>query len=210
MSVIAFDLDGTLITAGTRQSWLLRAAARPYGIELDVEATWGRKRDGASNLQLLREQGIDEGTAARINAQWALHIESPYWLMLDVPFTDTAAVLATLGRRGHHSILITARGNERWMRQQIARLGLTRYFAAVHCSAPCHAVRQKAEVLSTHGAVWFAGDTESDHAAAQLAGVPFAAMSTGQRSRRYFVRRGVTTVYASLTEAVSPLLMQDP
>jgi phosphoglycolate phosphatase len=199
---IAFDLDGTLITAGTRQSWLLRAAALAHGVRLDAADIWAAKRAGASNKDYLLGRGVDAATTARIGALWQGQVETPYWLLLDVPLPGVTATLERLGAQGRRCILITARAHARLMHQQIARLDLARHFAAVHCVAPARTVQEKAQVLRAEGADFFVGDAESDAAAAQAAGVPFAGVTTGQRSAGYLARHGVRHLYDSLAEAV--------
>jgi phosphoglycolate phosphatase len=72
----------------------------------------------------------------------------------------------------------------------------------VHCVAPARTVQEKAQVLRAEGADFFVGDAESDAAAAQAAGVPFAGVTTGQRSAGYLARHGVRHLYDSLAEAV--------
>jgi phosphoglycolate phosphatase-like HAD superfamily hydrolase len=203
MTTVAFDLDGTLITAGPRQSWLLHAAARACGVELDVADVWRAKRDGASNRTYLEARGVPAGVADRINGLWLAHVETPYWLLMDTPLPGVRAALAALRGQGVENILVTARANAYLMRQQIARLGLASSFAGVYCVAPRHAAAEKAEVLRRAGAAFFVGDAESDAAAAVAAAVPFAGVSTGQRSASYLARHGVRQVFDTLAEAIA-------
>ncbi len=202
MTTVAFDLDGTLVTAGPRQAWLLRAAARVHGVDLDVDAAWEAKREGASNLACLAARGIDAATARRINALWLAQVETPYWLLMDTLLPGVAATLEDLARRETRCVLVTARANPFLMRQQTARLGLACHFAEIHCVAPARARQEKAAVLRRIGAAYFIGDAESDADAARDAGVPFAGVTTGQRSAGYLVRHGVRHVYGGLAAAV--------
>jgi phosphoglycolate phosphatase len=210
MTTVAFDLDGALITAGPRQSWLLHAVALANGVRLDVNAVWAAKREGASNRDYLLHERVDDAVAGRINAMWAAQIETPYWLLMDAPFPDATATLDALNAQGLRCILVTARANAFLMRQQIGRLGLARQFAGVHCVAPARAAEEKARVLRAENAALFVGDAESDAAAARAAGVPFVGVSTGQRSRGFLQEHGVGLVFDTLAEAVAAGLARRP
>jgi phosphoglycolate phosphatase-like HAD superfamily hydrolase len=203
MTTVAFDLDGTLVTAGPRQSWLLRAIALAHGVALDVRDIWAAKRAGASNRDYLLQRGVAAATAERINGLWLAQVETPYWLLMDTPLPGATGALDALGAQGRRRILVTARGNARLMRQQIARLDLARRFDAVYCVTPQRAAQDKAEVLRAEGAAFFIGDAESDAVAAQAAGVPFAGVTTGQRSDDYLAARGVGHRFEALADAVA-------
>jgi phosphoglycolate phosphatase-like HAD superfamily hydrolase len=203
MKVAAFDLDGTLVTAGPRQSWLLHAAARSQGVHLDVDAAWAAKREGASNKDYLRRLGLDDAVAVRINALWMSQVETPYWLQMDTVLNGVIDTLDGLKQQGWQCILVTARANPWLMRQQIATLGLARRFDGVYCVSPVRAAHEKADVLRETGAAFFVGDAESDAAAAAAAGVSFAGVTTGQRSGACLARHGVRHLFDVLADGVS-------
>jgi phosphoglycolate phosphatase-like HAD superfamily hydrolase len=203
MTTVAFDLDGTLVTAGPRQSWLLCAAALAHDVRLDANAVWDAKREGASNWDYLQRQGVDDAVVARICALWGAQIETPYWLLMDTLVPTAAATLDALNANGHRCILVTARANACLMRQQIRRLGLLRQFASVHCVSPVCAAQEKENVLREQNVAFFVGDAESDAAAAHAAGVPFAGVATGQRSRRFLLQHGVRQVFDNLADSVA-------
>jgi phosphoglycolate phosphatase-like HAD superfamily hydrolase len=202
MAIIAFDLDGTLITVDAKQSYSLRAVARRFGVAVDCRAIWERKREGLSNARVLLALGVNERTAANISSAWQREIETPYWLSLDVPFADCFKCLAKIRQRGDQCVLVTARSNQYIMRQQVLRLGLENHFTAVFCVEPAFAVEQKAGVLKNVGARAYFGDSETDFESAKRAGVPFFAVSTGQRSENFLNRHGITGVDSSLSNAV--------
>lgn len=202
---VAFDFDGTLVTAGPRQALCLRAVARRYNVHLDPADVWTAKREGRSNAAILSDMGLGQALAARIAAEWRDIIETPYWLSLDVVFDDVLTVLQSFTARGEDCFLITARQHDRWLRQQVDRLHLSGYFTGIHCVSPQDAVQQKAALLERIRPRAFFGDSESDYQAAQKAGSVFAAVSTGQRSARFLKARGIDRVSETLTGALAAM-----
>nr|WP_315229875.1 HAD hydrolase-like protein [uncultured Limnohabitans sp.] len=195
---IAFDLDGTLITAKERQSSLLLATAKAHGITFDVNLAWEMKRAGANNLVVLNKFGVDEFIAAKIDTAWRCQIESAYWLSIDRVYSDVVDFLQDLKACGAVLHLITARKNKYLLHQQLCRLGLFGVFSSITCVAPFGAVAEKARVLSEINPVCFIGDSETDFNSAVLAEVSFHGVSTGQRSKEYLKSLGVVDVVESL------------
>jgi phosphoglycolate phosphatase-like HAD superfamily hydrolase len=197
---IAFDLDGTLITTGPKQSLLLCAVARRFGVEINAGEIWRRKREGMSNRSVLLDFGLDGALADAISNDWKSRIETPYWQSLDRLFDDAMPILSDIRATGQRCILISARSNRYLFRQQVFQMRLSPYFTQNYCVSPAHAAAEKAAVLRLSGARLFVGDSESDFEAAELAGIPFRAVSTGQRSEAFLTNAGVTSVSASLRD----------
>ncbi len=203
MTTIALDLDGTLITAEAKQTLALRSAARGFGIDVDAISLWAGKRNGLSNREYLLKQGVQECNVTQICARFQMEVENAFWLTLDVKFDDTDANLEALLSSGFHLHLLTARSCPLWLYQQLRRLDILHYFEQVFVVNPSATVAEKCGLLRRHGAVVFVGDSESDAKAAELAGVSFAATSTGQRSELFLRNAGVPNVCASLTDAIN-------
>lgn len=200
---LAFDLDGTLIAAEARQALLLRAVARRYGVEIDPKQVWQTKRSGRSNRQLLTEMALDHDMIEAVVKGWLHEVETTYWLSLDIPFADTFEVLEAVASLTGRPVLITARQNERLMRQQIMQSGLDDFFSEIYCVRPTHAAPDKAKILGKLAVKGFVGDSESDLNAAQNANVPFYGVSTGQRCKSFLISRGGQRVYSGLSEFYS-------
>lgn len=209
MKCLAFDLDGTLITAEQKQVYLLCAVARRYSISLDAVEVWRRKRQGESNKQLLKNLGISETVIEKIANSWLQHIESQYWLGYDSLFDDVFGVFEFFKSLDFDLILITARGNEYLMRQQIKRLGIFDFFSEVCCVLPDNVVSGKSKLLDFYGASAFFGDSESDFYASKEAGILFYGVSTGQRCKNYLLEKGVENVDHSLSDAAKRFLLDD-
>ena len=197
---IALDLDGTLITTGTKQSMLLRAVSRRFGIEIEAADVWLRKREGMSNQAALLDMGVYRATADAISREWIRLVETPYWQSLDRLFDDSRKVLTTIINGGETCILISARSNPYLYKQQVYQLNLSGHFEQIFCVSPTNSVAEKAEILERSSVRLFVGDSETDYEAAKLAGVHFEAVATGQRSKAFLARWGVPCVRSTLAE----------
>lgn len=196
---IAFDFDGTLVTAKERQTLLLRAVTKVHGINFDVDRLWQMKQSGASNLIALRELDVDEMLASKIDTVWRCQIESSYWLSLDRLFDDVFSCLQDLKRSGANLHLITARKSKHLLNQQLIRLRLVDFFSTITCVSPFDAVNEKERVLNEVHPIYFIGDSETDFNASVLANVEFLGVSTGQRSKEYLANLGVGNIADSLS-----------
>lgn len=195
---VAVDLDGTLLDCRARQVQLALHVAPG----LDAERFWRDKRSGASTLAAFAAQ--ERPGAEREADAWTAAVEDPEWLELDAVLPAAHAALAELRRRGARPLVITARRSADAVRRQVAeRFGGE--LSEVHVVSPADAAGAKAALLAELGVHGFVGDTESDALAAKHAGVPFAAVESGQRSRAFLAGRGLT-VEADALGAVRRLL----
>jgi phosphoglycolate phosphatase-like HAD superfamily hydrolase len=198
----AFDLDGTLIDAQTRQvAVAANALERLRAPELDQTRFWRRKRAGANTVDALLGMGYPADVAREAARLWGEQIEDDEWLALDGALTDAQRVLARVRAAGKRAVVITARRREAGARFSVSAAGLDDLVDELIVVAPDDAVLAKARALSHYGASWFVGDTASDGHAAGVAGVPFAAVSTGQRSPSALRKQGFES-RRSLSSAV--------
>lgn len=195
---IAFDLDGTLITAAQRQTFLLKSIAARYGVFIDPSELWALKRSGMSNSQILQGIGLSGAITTKIHNAWLHDIESPYWLSLDTVFADTHLVLKDLLGHGFYLSLLTARRNTFLLLNQLCRLQLRKYFQEISVVSPAYAAKEKAELLRVTKPSFFIGDTESDLQASMESSTVFFAVSTGQRDEGYLKSAGAGKIFASL------------
>jgi phosphoglycolate phosphatase-like HAD superfamily hydrolase len=86
-------------------------------------------------------------------------------------------------------VVVTARSRPEGAEQVLRTIGLDELVDLVVVS-PAAAVREKADALRACRAAGYIADTESDAEAARQAGVPFVAVSTGQRSAEFLAARG--------------------
>ncbi|HEX8101896.1 MAG TPA: HAD family hydrolase, partial [Solirubrobacteraceae bacterium] len=119
----------------------------------------------------------------------------------DAPLPGARAALAA----SPGAVVLTARADAEGVRRQVARLRLLDP-ASVIVVSPGGAAERKAEILATRRPALFVGDTESDGRAAQLAGVPFLAVDTGQRDAAFLAARGWPPVPGGVRAAVAQAL----
>jgi phosphoglycolate phosphatase-like HAD superfamily hydrolase len=187
---VAVDLDGTILDARRRQVAVAEAALLTVRCgRLDGEEFWRAKRRGATTAQAFREVGIDRTAATEADRWWREHIERAKWLEFDRPLPGALPALARLRRDGWTVLVLTARGNRAGARRAFRSLELGSRALCIVVN-PERAALEKAEVLSSSAAVWYVGDSETDHQAAVAAAVPFAAVSTGQRDAAFLEALG--------------------
>lgn len=203
---LALDLDGTLVDAEPRQveaMWAL-LDAEPGLVALHRDEFWSRKRGGSTTREALMGLGVRGATAEKLSERWVESVEDPRWLGLDRLLPGVAAALAGLREDGEWPVILTARRHAGRVREQVEGLGLLRWCAEVRVVSPTEAAAAKAAELRALGARGMVGDTESDARAAALAGIPFAAVTTGQRSEEFLAARDLVG-YGSLGEALEAL-----
>lgn len=200
---LAIDLDGTLITCKNRQITVLRAAMLACGAELaQIDGVWTAKREGLTTREALLAAGIPPDVAAAVSERWVAMIEDPQWLQLDACFPDTIDSLTTVRDAGVRVVLVTARRHKHWLAAQLRTLHLDVHLDCIVVVSPTDATAQKSKVLLQLSPRAYIGDTESDFVAARVAGVPYHAVSRGQRSPRFLAREGVSRAAATLTEVL--------
>jgi phosphoglycolate phosphatase-like HAD superfamily hydrolase len=200
---LALDLDGTLIDPRPRQVAALAALLGP-GLEIDGDRLWELKREGLTTLRALTRLGFDAETAASLSERWVATVEDPRRLGLDRLLPGVADALEGLAAVGTRPLILTARQDAERARDQVASLGLLRWCADISVVSPSSAAEEKAVQLVARSCRAFVGDTESDARAAELAGVDFAAVTSGQRSRQ-FLLAGRLPSFETLAEALRAL-----
>jgi phosphoglycolate phosphatase-like HAD superfamily hydrolase len=205
-SPLALDLDGTLLDAQPRQVEAMVASIELAGGTgaVNRDEFWDLKREGLATHEALVRLGVDAALAERAARHWAESIEDPRWLNLDRLLPGVPEVLAAHAEAGDRPLILTARQHEDRVRAQVASLGLLRWCAAVAVVSPLGAAEEKAAELVARGCRGLVGDTESDARAAEQAGVAFAAVTTGQRSKEFLRGHGLAA-FDSLAEALRAL-----
>lgn len=198
---LAFDLDGTLVDCRARQLHL----AETLVPALDGDAFWTLKRDGRTTRAALEALGHDPVAAVA----WGARIEDDLWLRRDAILPGAREAIALTRRAGLRVLVVTARRRPGGARAVLVRVGLIKAIDDLRCVDPTDAADQKAAVLRETGAVGLVGDTESDAAAADAAGVPFAAVGCGQRSPAFLGARGLGPVHAHAAPAARSLLAHE-
>ena len=185
MRAIVFDFDGTLIDCKERQSLLAASLCQASGFNLDVEAFWSSKRDGATTGSAICAQGVEKSISSYISKLWVDQIESDTWLRMDRLFPEVMRSLRDARDQGFRLHLLTARSNNSALIRQLRWLSIDGFFDHVEIVRPEKASQLKANYLAAVSPIIFIGDTESDASAATAAQIRFMAVTTGQRSADY-------------------------
>ncbi len=208
MRCLAFDLDGTLITCRQRQVSVARRALTDAGwlLELDGERFWANKREGATTREALVAIGIPSAVVDEAAARWRMMVEDEQWQNLDRPFPQAKAALQRARAGGAPGVIVTARRSPSTASRQVSVLGLESLVDGLVVVPPGREGVEKAEALRRLSAAGFVGDSELDHLSSTIAGVRFAAVSSGQRSAGFLQARGISPVYDDVEAATRALL----
>ncbi len=201
--LLALDLDGTLIDARRRQVMVARYAVKELTARVVKDHPfWELKRAGASTEQALVKLGYAQRLAADVARLWKQEIESDRWLAHDRALPGVVEVLDGLRARGVAIVVLTARQRVDGAASSLEHAGLASLVDELVVVDPETAVSSKARSLAKRQPWAFIGDTASDGRAAEAAGVPFVAVSTGQCSHGQLYSSGYR-VAPSLRHAVS-------
>ena len=184
-SIVAFDLDGTLLDSRARHKIVLDEILREFGIKLDTSNLMKSKRSGKNNIEFLLSSGIDLQNAKAIQGKWIERIESDKYLAFDRLYPHTLQTLRHYGKN-HSLVLITARRRKTATLNQIKELNLDKYFRKIFVVAPDSKLAQeKARILEQCGANLMIGDSEIDFEATRIANIAFRFAESGFRSVKF-------------------------
>jgi phosphoglycolate phosphatase-like HAD superfamily hydrolase len=205
--LLAFDLDGTLVTCRERHIAVCRHALDKAGIAgVDLDRFWLLKRNGRSTAKALLELGIPEDLARQVSSEWIRQVEGPEWLTLDELQPRTLEALAYVRERGREVAVVTARASSDALKGQLDKLKLLPLIQELRIVHPSRAVEEKAGALIEISPVGYIGDSEVDHEAAKEAGIRFMAVSNGQRDSEFLAERGISPICGDVLEATAALL----
>ncbi len=155
--------------------------------------------------QALVDLGMAEDEAAEVAGRWRVVVEHDEHLDLDTLLPSVEAALDAARELADRLVVITARQRADAVVAQCERLGLTRRIEEVLAVAPVGASENKAVILRGLKPIGFIGDTASDARAALAAGVPFAAVTTGQHTREVLARDVTGPIADDLETAIAAL-----
>lgn len=200
---LAFDLDGTLLETGERQTRALDLALG-YAYD-DPVAFWRHKRSGLTTREALLARGMTEPHALSVAERWQVAVESDEALLVDELLAGVEGALTAARAAAGRLVVITARTRGDAVAAQCERLGLMTWLDEVIAVPPQNAAGNKATILRELQPLGFIGDTASDARAAAAARIPFVAVTTGQHTRDVLAGEIAGPITDSLAEAVAIL-----
>ncbi len=188
MSILYFDLDGTLVDVRKRNYAAYADTMRELGLTPLAEQTyWDARRDGASNADLLGD--VDVACQRRFKEKWLERVESPSYVRLDMLIPGARATLAEL-RESYELVLVTMRQDRESLLEQLDELSLRKFFSAVYSRDGSDEPKSKSNLIrlfddGERDDATVIGDSEADVEAARDLGIESVCVTSGIRSRHY-------------------------
>ena len=188
MSILYFDLDGTLVDVRKRHYAAYADTMRELGLTpLPEQTYWDARRDGASNADLMGN--VDTEYHNRFAEKWLARVESPSYVRLDTLIPGARATLAAL-RESYELVLVTMRQDRASLLEQLDELSLRKFFSAVYSRDGSDEPQSKSKLIRLFGnsvrdGATVIGDSEADVEAARDLGIESVCVTSGVRSRRY-------------------------
>ena len=188
MSILYFDLDGTLVDVRKRHYAAYADTMRELGLTpLPEQTYWDARRDGASNADLMGN--VDAECHSRFAEKWLARVESPSYVRLDTLIPGARATLAAL-RESYELVLVTMRQDRASLLEQLDELSLRKFFSAVYSRDGSDEPQSKSKLIRLFGnsvrdGATVIGDSEADVEAARDLGIESVCVTSGVRSRRY-------------------------
>ena len=209
MSTLYLDLDGTLVDVRRRHYLAYADTLLELGVTpLADRHYWTQRRRGARTFDLL--SGCRHSQRQRFVETWLKRIESPEYLRLDTLIPGAIAALGCLAER-YDLVLITLRRDGDSLKEQLARLGLTRLLSRVYWRMDCAGTSSKAQLIrrvspGVAAPSLVVGDSEADIEAARELGIQSVCVTTGVRNRSYLEAVGAHHVIRSISRLPELLL----
>lgn len=190
MRALYLDLDGTLVDVRRKHYAAYVDTLRELGVApVAAHEYWRRRREGASNADLLREAAGP--CDPRFLERWVDRVESPDYVRLDSLIPGARSTLASL-RRSFELVLVTMRRDRVALDEQLDDLALTRLLSDIYCrdgspdERKTHLIGRHTSAVAPGSAV--VGDSDDDVEAARELGIASICVSSGVRSARYLER----------------------
>ncbi|MCC7384982.1 MAG: HAD family phosphatase [Deltaproteobacteria bacterium] len=219
--MLFIDLDGTLLDDTARHyATYAELLSTPdlRGVPLPEREYWGLKREGKPPDDALRKSRLFPTKFKEFGARFAARVETPEMLALDRVRSGVETALGKLYTKTP-IVLITQRRDGEELKNQLAQLGLAKYFVEVLFGAPPSHRRvtkddrwqHKASLLKARyrilptDALWI-GDTENDVRAARSLKFEVWLLEGGHRNKEQQIKADPDRIEADLAGSLKHLL----
>ncbi len=202
MTILYFDLDGTLIDVRRRHYAAYIDTARELSLTpLSEQEFWKERRGGAATEDLIGH--VRDSDRQRFTERWRSRTDAPSYVRLDTLIPGARATLASL-RESYELVLVTLREDRKTLLDQLDELSLTKFFTAIYSRDGQDESTSKAKLIQLFGGgdedAAVIGDSEADLEAARELGIDSVCVTTGVRSRRYLDELGPDELLGNITE----------
>jgi phosphoglycolate phosphatase-like HAD superfamily hydrolase len=161
MKTIIFDFDGTILDSTLRLYTLFIDITK--FTDLTYDKYWGLKRNGVSNIDILKSCEINGINNFQFTETWMNQIESNYYLEMDELYADAFLTINDLHIKGYKLILCTARQNHECVLKQLDKFKINFFFDSVLVTEQKHS---KSELIDKNyndlNVDFVVGDTPKD------------------------------------------------
>jgi len=219
--MLFLDFDGTILDDTQRQyATYVELLAQPdmRGYAIPEKEFWGLRREGKPLDDILRKSRLFPTKFKAFQEKFSERLETPEMLSLDKLRVGTETALGKLYTKTP-IILVTQRRDATELQNQLARLGVKKYFAEVLSGSPKPGRRptpddrwkHKAELVKTRYRMLptqalLMGDTETDVKAARALGFEVWLVEGGHRNKDLQIKADPDRIEADLVGALKHLL----
>ena len=219
--MLYLDFDGTLLDCRKRHyATYVELLSQPdlRGVPIPEIEYWGMRAEGKPVKDILKKSRLFPTKFDKFKERFADRVESPEMLALDDVREGVETALGKLYTKTP-ICLVTLRKHKAHLEQQVASLGLEKYFAAILSGAPpklrrpdpdirwktkADHIRQRYRILPTQ--VVYIGDTETDVKAAKALKFEVWLLEGGHRTKELQIKSDPDRIEANLSAALKYLL----
>ena len=206
--MLFLDLDGTLVDDTKRHyATYVELLGMPdlRGVPIPDKEYWGHRREGKPVDEILRKSRLFPTKFKLFAERFAERLETPEMLALDTLRTGTETALGKLYTKTP-IVLVTQRRDATELANQLARLGVRKYFAEVLSGAPKEGRLLKARYRILPTQALYVGDTETDVKAARAVGFEVWLVEGGHRVKELQIKADPDRIIADLVGGLKYML----
>lgn len=221
--MLFLDLDGTLLDDAARHYATyveVLAMADLRGVPIPDREYWGNRREGKKIDEILRKSRLFPTKFKLFAERFEARLETPEMLSMDKVRPGVETALSKLFTKTP-IVLVTQRREGEELENQLAQLGLKKYFVTVLFGKPpesrrptpdarwqhkAELIRKRYKILPTEAL--YIGDTENDVKCAKSLGFEAWLVEGGHRTKELQIKADPDRIVADLSASLKHLLPQ--